>query len=86
MYKCRSSRSGILFFAVYSLSAFACGPHYPNSYLMSGDEMLIRSPKFSFTEEIKRIELNTSAEFEAIYTTKRYHNRRKHTIQLAIEG
>ena len=67
MCKSKNNLLAILAFAVFSLSAFACGPMFPNSYLMGGDDMLTDSPRFKFYEEIDRIQLEKPAEFQAVY-------------------
>ena len=58
------------FFLLMVFSVFACGPHYPNSYLMSGDYMLTEAPSFSFPKEIERIQLNEPPKFLAVHDTQ----------------
>lgn len=59
----------ILLLTLFSVPAFSCGPFFPNSYLMSGDEILLKAPGFNFYEEINRIKIDNSNEFVAVYPT-----------------
>ena len=46
---------------------FACGPHFPNSYLMSSDSLFTEMPGYSFPKEIERIPLNESPQLPAAH-------------------
>jgi tetratricopeptide (TPR) repeat protein len=64
---CNSGSNSAGFFFLMVFSVFACGPHYPNSYLMSGDGVLTEAPSFSFPKEIERIQLDYPAKFSAVH-------------------
>ena len=52
--KCIRALVGAL---LYAQSTFACGPDFPNSFLISGDSSLFTAPIASFCQELHRIDV-----------------------------
>lgn len=67
----RLALAGMTVIGCFALSAFACGPFFPNSLLDGGDSALLTAPVARFSSELARLEL-PAPKFKASITTNDY--------------
>ncbi|MEN8126767.1 MAG: hypothetical protein ABFR90_03070 [Planctomycetota bacterium] len=75
----------VLFGLILPGVVFACGPHFPNSYLAAGgDRLLLQSPGFSFTAEIGRIDIEIN-EPSVVFNPQRSSEGRRRRGAVEVE-
>ena len=74
----------VLFGLILSGVMFACGPSFPNSYLVNSDGPLLLAPRLSFYDEIKRIDIEID-EASVVFNPQRSKVGRRRPMAAEVE-
>jgi len=81
----RRTYSNIYGVLILTGALFACGPNFPNSYLVNDDRPLLSAPILSFEREIRRIDVEID-EVSVVFNPKRsWENRRRSTVEVELD-